>query len=394
MTIGIASPFNPNYFKDYIGDTGLPDINENATAVHTLVREFLQMGHMVIIYTSFPSSKFKNDVTFTSDLLMIHVLSRKFFVPKMGAFVRLYMGNRIAQAVERDIDKLDVLHAQWTYDYAYAVSKYQDRIPTFCTVRDWAPLISSMKMGIVDKIYWKCSLYVFRKVMKKKMHFIANSHYTENLIRTHYPQINPSVIFNPIKKEDIIIHRNIYSPTPIFISISQGIDERKNYTKLIEAFQLYRKKFPQGELWLVGGAFVESNTVVCVWRQKRLLENVKLFGRKNHSEVLSLLDQASVYVHPSLEETFGNTLIEAMARRVSVIGGEKSGAVPSVLGKGKYGLLCNVRDAHDICQKMAFFSNPRKREEFIERSTSYLQNTYSSDSIARQHISLYSLYLK
>ena len=56
--------------------------------------------------------------------------------------------------------------------------------------------------------------------------------------------------------------------------------------------------------------------------------------------------------HPSREESFGMTLIEAMSQRVPVIGGARAGAVPWVLGGGRAGLLTDAEDPRALARAM------------------------------------------
>ena len=62
--------------------------------------------------------------------------------------------------------------------------------------------------------------------------------------------------------------------------------------------------------------------------------------------------RADIFCSPTLEESFGQVFLEAMAQGVPCIGGEMSGAVPWVMGEG--GVVCDV-------------TKPEKLAECIER---------------------------
>jgi glycosyltransferase involved in cell wall biosynthesis len=55
-------------------------------------------------------------------------------------------------------------------------------------------------------------------------------------------------------------------------------------------------------------------------------------------------------IHPSLEESFGIVLIEAMFCKTPIIGGINSGAVPWILNGGNAGRLIDITDADSICR--------------------------------------------
>ena len=65
-----------------------------------------------------------------------------------------------------------------------------------------------------------------------------------------------------------------------------------------------------------------------------------------------LFEEADLFCSSTLEESFGMVFLEAMAQGVPCIGGEKSGAVPWVMGDG--GVTCDV-------------TKPEKLAECIER---------------------------
>ena len=116
-----------------------------------------------------------------------------------------------------------------------------------------------------------------------------------------------------------------------------------------------------------------------------LMEGVVLHGWLERDDLKDLLDSASALVLPSLEETFGNVLLEGMARRVEVIGGRASGAVPAVLGQGKYGILCDVTSPEALCAAMV----QAEARVHVDAATAMLQEKYAAGALARRHLELY-----
>lgn len=391
MRIGIVGPFNPAFIADYLEEKNIPSINEAATALNTLVRELLEQGQEVKVFTQHPLLpqeykvlKGKNvEVFLIPSGILPHLLG--FHQLVVGQF---YLPRRIAKVIKKEVGSLDVLHAHWTYEYARAASMLSDRIPVYDTVRDWCPYQLSIMKGR-GRLDWQLKTITFRKVMAdKNITFIANSDYTKKKIIEAYPEKTVPVIPNPIDKSWILEEKKSESQHKI-ISIATGLlSPRKNIGCLLEAFAMYRKKFADAELHLVGG-YDKSSEVYSAWEINELLEGVVLHGALPHDELAVLLDKMSCLVHPSLEETFGNILLEAMSRCVPCIGGDDAGAVPDVLGRGKYGLVCDIKNPQAIYQAMVEMSNPEVAQQIQREATKMLKENYSSDIIVKKHIELF-----
>ncbi len=390
MNIGICSPINPASLEEFLDKTErIPDINGGATSVNTYVKELLRNDHQVVAFTCAVPSDRTTDYVLRGKNIEIHVIHSNPGVFLSHAFSRLYMVNRLKSYISQYIDKLDVLHAQWTYDFALAAKSFEDRIPVFCTVRDWSPFILSMQSGL-KKIQWHFYNMLTHKVLASdKIQFIANSSYTRNQILAAYPQKDVPIIFNPIDKELILEDIKPKTNYPSFISIATSIsDKRKNVITLLKAFSKFRVKHSEASLRLVGGGFTESNRDFIECREKGLLDGVILCGYKKHRDLIKEIDGVNCLVHPSLEETFGNILIEGMSRGKLVIGGEKSGAVPQVLGNGKYGILCDVTNVDDLVKAMEK-SLERDCDRICKDALSYTRDNYSSYAVMIKHLELY-----
>jgi glycosyltransferase involved in cell wall biosynthesis len=384
MKIGIAGPFNPKCVEAYFDEAiDLPNINITASSVNTYVNGLLELGHEVIVFTT--NSTAQTTKVFSGNHITIYAINNKFIV---RGFARYRMHKRIRKAIQREIDKIDILHAEWTYEYAYAMLPFVKEKKVYCSVRDWCPYLLSIAKDKKEKYYWRMSLFMFKRVMQERnIHFIANSNYTKEKIIGDYPNNTVTIIPNPIQRSFIIEERTNYPESPVFVSISQSIQNiRKNYITLLKAFQLYLKQRPDAKLILIGWYSEE-------WFQKvqdeGLLKNVELKGSMNHDDIFEVLDNSSCMIHPSLEETFGNILLEAMCRRIPCIGGEASGAVPQVLGFGKYGFLCDITKPESILDAMNKLDNKTRVKEIIEGSTQHIKDTYADNVVAELHIKLF-----
>ena len=108
---------------------------------------------------------------------------------------------------------------------------------------------------------------------------------------------------------------------------------------------------------------------------------MEFIGRIPYSQLLDGLATADVLVHPSLEETFGMSIAEAMALGVPVIGGAHSGAVPWVVGEG--GILTDVTSAEAIEQAMfELLDSPERYRAAVLAARVRVRDQFTADKVA------------
>ena len=402
MNIGVVGPFNPSFIKEYLyEDQDIPDIFQNATSVNIYVKGLIEAGHNVTVFTSFSKSDcLLGDkvevylVTGSKKIVKnryINFLLRKIDLLLKGPTISEFSNNLI-KSISNKIDNLDILHAEWNYEYALAAKHFENRLPIFCSVRDWCPYLLNLVKEKKDKNlirFWKRKYRIFKEIMSdEKIIFIANSDYTYKSIKDAYPESKTYIIPNPLLKSNIVTERNIYPDSDIFISIANSLTNiRKNIIILLNAFHIYRKKYPDSKLVLIGNYSQE-------WQNDQekqgLLDGVELKGYQKYNVIFGYIDQSSCLIHPSLEETFGNILLEGMCRRVPCIGGENSGAVPQVLGYGKYGILCDVTSVDSMVNAMEKIRDKDLYSRIINESTKYISETYADTIIAEKHLRLFN----
>ena len=401
MNIAIISPFNPQSMSDKLHRqeyTDIPSIYNAATSITSIARGLLEIGHKVTVFTlSKESHKKKGSKWYRGSNLNICIVNRYKPIRGYGRFDRLLQGKILSCEIAKHLENIDVLHAHWTYEYADACIPFVDKRPVFCTIDDWQPYIRTIyNKKISDWFYWTIiSGIVFKKIMRMypKIHFVANSHYTQKCLENYFKGEHFEIIYNAIPHEYIIDNRTDYPKVPILLSICQNLsDPRKNISSLVEAFHIYKSKYLDAQLWLIGGY---NDKVINLWKDKGWMEGITLLGIVQHKEIWSILDKVSLLIHPSLEETFGGILIEAMARKVPVVGGIDSGAVPYVLEFGKIGELCDICSPICIYQSIEkVINNQEYRNSLISNATEILNEKYSNIAVAKLQVSMYEKYMQ
>lgn len=389
MKIGLLFGLDDKTVLDYIGESDRDIIRQsclrnNAPAVNTLMLSLLKAGHFVRVFTIA-----QKNFVIKADKIEIYGIApvdNYFIKYTFGCFVD---AKRIKDVLKNHYEDLDVIHAHWTYVYAYAAKTIGSQKPVYVTVRDWASYIWKIE-STKNKVFWSFRVLMNELVVRNKnIKLVANSPYTAERIKKKLG-IEVPTIPNSIKDEFVTKTEHKNPDVFTILCISSSNDKRKNVVTLLKAYQLFRKKRPQCKLRLIGPSFINGNPTIETWRNLDLLDGVELLGPIQHEELKKYLDSASVFVTPSLEETFGNTLLESIARKVPVIGGEQSGAVPFVLHHGKAGILCDVASASAIDEKIEYvYSHPNEMRLLTDEAYMIINKEYSETAVCEKHIKMY-----
>ena len=99
-------------------------------------------------------------------------------------------------------------------------------------------------------------------------------------------------------------------PTILFVS---SLYRFKNHARLIQAFARVAGTIPHRLLLVGQEADVTMNELENIARRAGVAHRVRLVGPIRHEDVPSLIRSADIVAYPSLYETFGHPVIEAMA---------------------------------------------------------------------------------
>jgi len=344
LLIGISGPILVTEFTEFIEDSSRHDeaipTGLGGTAVNLIAKGLLARGYKLVIFTL--DTSVNEEVILDGPQLRICVgpfRSRaRYQAMDMFCAERSYL----AQAALRE--KPDIIHAHWTYEFA--LGALDSGIPTLITVRDWAPTILRFYKNAYRSLRYLMDWWTFRRAQNLS----ANSYYIQKLILGRFG-INVPVIPNPIDDSFLLTNeKNFNSDSSTIVSINNGMSEHKNVKNLIIGFNYIRQRMPCSRLKLIGDEFGPNQQAEQWSKNSGLDDGIDFLGSLQRQDVKRALEESDVLIHPSLEESFGNTLIEAMGLRLPVIGGMNSGAVPWILDEGNAGILCDVKRPEKIAQ--------------------------------------------
>jgi len=158
-----------------------------------------------------------------------------------------------------------------------------------------------------------------------------------------------------------VVHHGVdplFSPPPPgdrredFVLAVSDLYIQKNLLRLLDAFAVVHREFPHISLRVAGGA-LDADYARDLHRTvaKRDLDgHVRFLGHVPAHELADLYRRCVLFVFPSLVETFGNPLVEAMACGAPIVSSDAT-AMPEVLGDAA--LFFDPRDTRAMAECIA-----------------------------------------
>lgn len=355
MKVGIVGPIATDSIAWLLdGDVaGLPRGYPGAPLLGTLIGSLIKRGHVV---TAFSTS---SDLSLLSDKPVVAKGDRFRIVycparPRAFYYQEGHWGRAVdvfrleRDALRREIlkDRPDVVHAHWTYEFAMAA--LDAGLPHVITCHD-APQIV---LRYAPDVYRLVRYFMAKRVLAQASCLTAVSPYLKKMIEG-YARVPVRVVPNPLPDGIIGSSDRIrpYDPKcPRIVMVLNGWGKRKNPQPALKAFGLLRQRIPGAELHIMGSDYGPGERAELWARSQGLAEGIHFLGSVPYLTLLGRLADSDLLLHPSLEETFGMSIVEAMALGVPVVGGEGSGAVPWVIGES--GITTNVTSAISISNAM------------------------------------------
>jgi glycosyltransferase involved in cell wall biosynthesis len=343
MHIALCGPATISMLEPLLG-VKVPSAGYAYALLPSLAEQLIAAGHRVTIVST--ATDIDAPLHFAADrLTLVLVPSSPRARDRALSFFRLERRGLVAALREL---RPDVIHAQWTYEFALAAAEAAVA-PVLVTARDSPLTILS---------YYRDAYRFFRLLLAIRArlsirHVTAPSPYLARSLRWFGYFGAIPVIPNLVSGSSVTSRNALPSPTVTVLCVTDS-SRRKNVRSLLRAMALVRAKHPEARLRLVGDG-LERGGIVDTWARKNGLDtNVEFVGYADRAAVAGEYARAAVFCSPSLEESFGNTLIEALQAGLPVIAGKNSGAVPWVLFGGQAGRLVNVRDpaaiASAVCE--------------------------------------------
>ena len=345
-----------------------------------LVRALHSAGMEVEVVTS--CKDVKEPGCLEGDGLRIHLTPRRSGIPLM---LDAYRRERRVMEKAIQASGADLVHAQWTYEFAHA--GLAGGLPCLVTARD-APWEIARHTRSPYRVFRAA---YSNKVLKRVRHLSVISPYLEERFRAMGFRGEIAVVPNGITAECIASGPAGQTEGGLrFLSVT-GWDRRKNPRALMMAFNRIRKRHPEARLTVVGKEMGEGGAARAWAVRNRIADGITFRGMMEHAAVLDLMrHSADIFVHSTIEESFCMTILEAMAQGLPVVAFPGSGAVPWLLAEGTAGRLAEGTSWQHLAAAMeSLAASPADREGLGRRGLERAMAHFTMDAIAKQYISLY-----
>ena len=207
------------------------------------------------------------------------------------------------------------------------------------------------------------------------------------------PEESISVIPNPISPG--LLRQAIEEPTkqskdPVVLYTGR-IEYRKGTLDLLQSIPAVARVFPEVKYLVVGARHnsIDDQTLNEALNQPDVCEHIELVGHVQWQQLADWYRRASVFVMPSLYETFGISVIEAMAFGLPVVA-TNIGGLPEVVQDGVTGILVPPKDPDALAEAVIrLLRDPELRRRLGNAGRERVLSEFRVDRIVEQTLKVY-----
>jgi glycosyltransferase involved in cell wall biosynthesis len=166
----------------------------------------------------------------------------------------------------------------------------------------------------------------------------------------------------------------------------------KGVQYLIRAMKQVHTKIPDARLIIVGDG-EEREMLESLSLQLGIQNYVQFIGEIPHEKVQTYMQQAEVFVLPSLSEGLPNVIIEAMACGLPIVV-SRVGGIPEIITNDTNGYLVEAKDTESIAKYIIVLLEDEKLRKKISDTNKQLVKKYTWENVIVELERLYHLSIK
>ena len=350
-------------------------------AVHHLACALSAKGHDVhVLYSKHPDKKIEVSVPYQLHWAQHHDLA----TVNLNIFSYLKVLAPLARK-----EKFDVIHGN--AEEAFGIGNIAARTKAAYVFTSHAPNIPTTGMleGMLHPIQFLKSVntYLLRQAMMQADRIVAFSQFSRDLIVKGLGSKEKIEVIPPgIKSSWFEVQRNqVDSKRILFWG---RIEEEKGLPELFVSLKKVTEKFTDLKLTLVGegNRLQEYKTLVT---DLGLIKNVEFLGWLSDKELQSFVAQSRFGIFPSRIESFGLSVVEAMAAGLPLIAA-RGGAVPENIEEDVTGRLVPVNDPDALTEAIfSLLEDQQSSENRAKAAKAAAREKFSWEKTADRMLELY-----
>jgi len=383
MHIALCGPVTVDLLSSELGNPdNLPEKCHPYPLSAYLAKQYLKKGHYVSCITTCPSL-FKIRTWQGENLQLIAIPKRKTLHSLMDVYRAEVSGLRKVLCET----KPDVIHAQWTYEYADAA--LSSGFPSLITARDapWRVVRTMRSLVRLER-----ALYCQFSILPRVRNLCTVSPYMANVLKRQcFYRRDIQVIPNGVCEESIApmpkkALMNIKAP--VICCISEWGNSLKNLTPAIYGFQKLRSDIPGARLILFGVGLGPNEMAEKYCKSNGLRDGLEYLGYCSQDYIRKFLrNDVDIVLHTSLEESFGMTILDGMAQGIPCIGGMGSGAIPWLLDEGRCGILVDIKNPQEIALAIkGLIDTPDTYAQYAQKAHERVLEMFTMEKMAEKYI--------
>lgn len=227
---------------------------------------------------------------------------------------------------------------------------------------------------------------ISKRVFQKADYCIAVSKSLASLLSKKYlTDFNyiPNIVDTSFFKRNKLIKKNIS-----FSFFSAGnLDVNKNHRMLIDAFDIFLKKnISSNSRLYIAGDGPERESLMKQIKSLNLEKSVFLLSKLSRIDMVKFNNQCHVFVLPSIKETFGVVLIEALSTGLPVISTD-SGGPRSIITHESLGEICDISKDALFCAMKNVYDNFEGYSS--DRIVKFANDNFSKEKITSSLLKVY-----
>ena len=180
-------------------------------------------------------------------------------------------------------------------------------------------------------------------------------------------------LFSPEKKDKAMLRALVGNDDPVILFASRLVWE-KNLETLIAIYQLSQDRNLPFNFLVVGDGIALEDC-------KRRMPKAIFTGKVDHEQLSIFYASADVFLFPSISESYGNVVVEAMASGLPCVIADGGGS-RNFIQQGQNGFLCQPNNAEDYLNHIStLIQDTRLHQQFVTEGLRY-SKTLSWDDLA------------